>query len=136
MVLVAATVGFVREMSDLSSLWITFNLLLSSGRTPVKTWFTVDPALRLLHPLQVDLGEHLRLESDGRLTALTPAGERQITLLHLNRPPLVRQRYQVQERRLEQRTHQELRRELALMERRLQRLEHLFPLDEGGISGP
>jgi HNH endonuclease len=89
-----------------------------------------DPDLRLLHPLHVDIGEHLRLESDGQLTALTPAGERQITLLHLNRPPLVRQRFQVQERRLEQRTQRELRRELEQMEQRLQRLERRFPLNE------
>ncbi|WP_184203875.1 HNH endonuclease signature motif containing protein [Armatimonas rosea] len=77
---------------------------------------------------------NLRLESDGYLTALTPAGERQIHLLHLNRPPLIRQRFRAQERRLERRTHQELRRELEQMEHRLQRLERLFPFDDEGES--
>jgi hypothetical protein len=76
------------------------------------------------------MGEYLRLESNGQLTALTPTGERQITLLHLNRPPLIRQRFQAQERRLEQRTQRELRRELEQMEQRLQRLERRFPLNE------
>ncbi|WP_395095201.1 HNH endonuclease [Armatimonas sp.] len=85
-----------------------------------------DPALRLLHPLNDDLGVHLRQETDGRLTALTEAGERQIERLHLNRAPLVRHRLRIQERRLEQHAQAELRRELAQISQRLQRLEERF----------
>ena len=85
-----------------------------------------DSALRLLHPLNDDIGAHLRQETDGRLVAFTEEGERQIERLHLNRMPLVRHRLRIQERRLEKRIEAEVRRELALVTQRLQRLEERF----------
>ena len=44
---------------------------------------------RLLHPLRDDLKIHIRQEPDGTLTGITPAGERYIDQLQLNRLPLV-----------------------------------------------
>ena len=65
-------------------------------------------------------------QNSGQLLALTDAGIRQITILHLNRPPLVRQRFLVLERRLERHAQAELRRELEQIQKRLQRLEKRF----------
>lgn len=85
-----------------------------------------DPTLRLLHPLVDDVGAHLRQDIDGRLIALSDSGACQIQRLHLNRPPLVRHRLLLQERRLEQHTRTELQRVLVRIEQRLQRLEDRF----------
>lgn len=85
-----------------------------------------DPEVRLLHPLYDDIGEHLQLGNEGRLIALTARGEQQVQVLHLNRPPLVRYRLRVQERRWERRLQGELRDSLQLIERRLRRLEQFF----------
>jgi len=44
---------------------------------------------RLLHPLHDDLKHHLGHRLDGTLQGVTPAGQRYIERLQLNRPPLV-----------------------------------------------
>jgi hypothetical protein len=67
---------------------------------------------RLLHPLHDDLSAHLRVEPDGTLYGLTPAGKIYIRILQLNRPPLVLRR------RHELRTEQVLTR-YASIDRRL-----------------
>lgn len=85
-----------------------------------------DPETRLLHPLYDDIGEHLQHNNEGRLIALTGRGEHQIEVLHLNRPPLVRYRLRVQERRWERRLQGELGDSLQQIERRLRRLERFF----------
>ncbi|MBI3913913.1 MAG: HNH endonuclease [Chloroflexi bacterium] len=46
-------------------------------------------SLRLLHPSQDDLGEHIVEAANGRLAGLTPRGWFHIRWLHLNRPQLV-----------------------------------------------
>ena len=43
----------------------------------------------LLHPQRDEMTSHLRLESDGRMTALTKRGIFHLERLRLNRPPLV-----------------------------------------------
>jgi len=48
---------------------------------------------RILHPIHDELASHIYLNrSTGRLEAWTPTGEFHITILQLNRPPLVKRR--------------------------------------------
>jgi hypothetical protein len=80
-------------------------------------WHEHDPPhVRLLHPGQDDLRQHLRESDDGRVTGLTPEGEFFVQRLRLNRPQLVAYR---RARRLEEK----LTTELAATHRRIEELE-------------
>ena len=53
-------------------------------------WHEQDPPhVRLLHPGQDDLTQHLRVSDDGHVAGVTPEGEFFVQRLRLNRPPLV-----------------------------------------------
>lgn len=53
-------------------------------------WHERDPPhIRLLHPGEDDLTQHLRMSDDGRLVDMTPEGEFFVRRLRLNRPQLV-----------------------------------------------
>ncbi|MEJ7577086.1 MAG: HNH endonuclease signature motif containing protein [Pyrinomonadaceae bacterium] len=52
-------------------------------------WSASTTEKRLLHPKRDNLSLHLRLETDGLLTALTETGSFHLVRLRLNRPPLV-----------------------------------------------
>ncbi|GAB4467387.1 MAG: hypothetical protein OHK0029_39310 [Armatimonadaceae bacterium] len=54
--------------------------------------FNQSETRRILHPLNENLDEHLVENEDGSLSGRTPVGEFHIALLHLNRPPLIRDR--------------------------------------------
>ncbi len=53
-------------------------------------WNPAEP--RVLHPLRVDMDQHISPRTDGTLQGLTPDGVRHIETLHLNRPPMVERR--------------------------------------------
>lgn len=55
------------------------------------------PYIRLLHPLDDKLAQHLFQQQDGQLLGRTPEGVFYIQRLHLNRPQLVAHRLQKQE---------------------------------------
>jgi hypothetical protein len=95
---------------------------------------------RVLHPLQDNLNQHLRLqEQTGELESLTDTGRFHIVLLHLNRPALVAYRLRrrlarllaAKQRYLEA-ENQQLRRLLAAQERYIVELKRLLGLPPDG----
>jgi uncharacterized protein (TIGR02646 family) len=92
---------------------------------------------RLLHPLFDNLTEHLRYESDGRITPLTPTGQFHCDKLQLNRFPLVANRHlrlRDQQADLE---HQVLQNELAEAQRQLATLLARFSIrTEPEVASP
>ncbi len=94
-------------------------------------WPTEEDAnlgLRVLHPLRDILSHHYRLNPQtGRLEPLTETGRFHITLLHLNRPRLVRHR-------LAQQLREVMEGKLALLERQIHELEETITAQERYIS--
>lgn len=89
------------------------------------------PHIPLLHPQQDDLSLHLREESDGHLTALTPEGQFLIERLRLNRPALIAYR---QNQQATQHWHDKLR-SATERERVLeQRIEELYAMLQAVIA--
>ncbi|MFZ1753680.1 MAG: HNH endonuclease signature motif containing protein, partial [Caldilineaceae bacterium] len=85
-------------------------------------------SFRVLHPLQDVLAQHYRLNlQTGRLEALTETGRFHITLLHLNRPQLVRHR-------LTQQLREVMEGKLALLERQIHELEETITAQERYIA--
>lgn len=84
--------------------------------------------LRVLHPLRDVLAYHYRLNPQtGWLEPLTVAGRFHITLLHLNRPQLVRHR-------LAQQLRDVMEGKLALLERQIHELEETITAQERYIA--
>lgn len=77
----------------------------------------------LLHPLLDVLNEHLRQEPDGTLRGITPAGERYIRVLNLNRPPLVSRRRNEQRQELAAKNYRAIDVRLDAIIERIQRIE-------------
>ena len=78
---------------------------------------------RLLHPLRDDLTQHLREEPDGTLRGITPAGQRYIEVLRLNRPPLVLHRRNAQKEERFEARFQAVSDRLEQIMIRIQRME-------------
>lgn len=77
----------------------------------------------LLHPLRDVLNEHLRQEADGTLRAETPAGERYIRTLNLNRLPLIARRKNEQRQELAAKNYGTIDARLDVISGRIQRIE-------------
>jgi hypothetical protein len=94
-------------------------------------WPTADEAsrdLRVLHPLQDVLACHYRLNpQSGRLEPLTETGRFHITLLHLNRPQLIRHR-------LGQQLRDVLEGKLELLEQQIHELQETIAAQERYIA--
>ena len=98
-------------------------------------WPAQNPLLttyRLLHPKRNNLSEHIREESNGRLTPLTETGQFHLTRLRLNRPQLIAHRRKQKE--LEASRHQQ-QRMLARLEALERQLEQLLDLTGRYLSG-
>jgi HNH endonuclease len=79
--------------------------------------------LSLLHPQHNDATLYYRLDTEGRLVALTPRGANHIDVLHLNRPELVAFRLEQAEIALLREINQSLRQQLMTSQRVTQELE-------------
>ena len=90
-----------------------------------ETWSPL-PQLRVLHPHQDTLSQHLVEREDNTLQALTERGQFHIDTLHLNRPGLVANRRARRERAQERAVIEELEAALDEAEVRLRELESLL----------
>jgi hypothetical protein len=79
--------------------------------------------LSLLHPQRNDTTLHYRLDTEGRLVALTSRGAKHIEVLHLNRPELIAFRLEQAEIALLRESNQSLRQQLMDSQRVTQELE-------------
>lgn len=84
------------------------------------------PHIRLLHPLNDKLTQHIFQQQDAQLLGQTPEGVFYIQRLHLNRPQLIEHRLQKQEiqRRLDK--IRELRQRLHDLRQQMERVYSIF----------
>lgn len=82
-----------------------------------------DSLERILHPLNDNLTEHVNEREDGVLIALTETGSFHIRRLHLNRSPLVMNRFRRRQQEMVLRRQAELEARLTQLETRLTFLE-------------